>query len=152
MKICPIASYTVCAKVDSNFCPMLAKSSNKSQRLLKCCHIWSHCAPHCLTRIRQRTLAVGGSITARIVSSFTSLDSTASLGRYSQIKKIVKSSLVKLETSHAMILPPIVSVLCIVFLKGHSRPLFFIVVFSIQLTVNVQYNFLPMTGFELRIS
>ena len=32
---------------------------------------------------------------------------------------------------------------------GNSRPLFFFIfVFSILLTVNVQYNFLPMTGFE----
>ena len=29
---------------------------------------------------------------------------------------------------------------------------FFIFVFLVQLTVNVQYNFLPMTGFKLRIS
>ena len=37
------------------------------------------------------------------------------------------------------------------FLKvGHSRPLFFIFVFSIQLTVNVQCKCLLMTGFELR--
>ena len=37
----------------------------------------------------------------------------------------------------------------IVFLKkGHSRPLFFIFVFSMQLTVNLGYKFLPMTGFE----
>ena len=34
---------------------------------------------------------------------------------------------------------------------GHSRPLFFFV-FSIQLTVNVRYKFLPMTGFEPRTS
>ena len=31
---------------------------------------------------------------------------------------------------------------------GHSRPLFFNFVFSILLTVNVQYKFLPMTGFK----
>ena len=36
---------------------------------------------------------------------------------------------------------------------GHSRPLFFFIfVFSIQLTVNVRYKFLPMTGFEPRTS
>ena len=35
----------------------------------------------------------------------------------------------------------------------HSRPLFFfVIVFSIQLTVNVQYNYLPMTRFEPRTS
>ena len=39
------------------------------------------------------------------------------------------------------------------FLMGHSQPLLFIFVFSIQLTENnVQYNLLPMTGFELRTS
>ena len=40
------------------------------------------------------------------------------------------------------------------FLKkmGQSRPLFLIFVFSIQLTVNIQFHFLPMTGFERRTS
>ena len=40
------------------------------------------------------------------------------------------------------------------FLKmGHSWPLFFFIfIFSIQLTVNIHYKFLPMTGFELRTS
>ena len=35
---------------------------------------------------------------------------------------------------------------------GHSQTLSLIFVFSIQLTVNVQYKFLPMTGFEPRSS
>ena len=36
---------------------------------------------------------------------------------------------------------------------GHSRPLYFLFsVFSIQLTVNVQHKFLPLTGFEPRNS
>ena len=38
------------------------------------------------------------------------------------------------------------------FLNGPFPAFFFIFVFSIQLTVNVQYKFLPMTGFELRTS
>ena len=39
------------------------------------------------------------------------------------------------------------------FKMGHSRALFiFIFVFSIQLTVSAQYQFLPMTGFELQTS
>ena len=39
------------------------------------------------------------------------------------------------------------------FFKWASRSLFFFIfVFSIQLTVNMQYNFLPMTGFEPRTS
>ena len=40
------------------------------------------------------------------------------------------------------------------FLKKWAIPclFFFIFVFSIQITVNVQYNFLPMTGFEPRTS
>ena len=38
------------------------------------------------------------------------------------------------------------------FKMGHSRPFFIIFVFSIQLTVNVWYKFLPMTGFELQTS
>ena len=40
------------------------------------------------------------------------------------------------------------------FLEKSANPglFFFIFVFSIQSTVNVQYNFLPMTGFELRTS
>ena len=40
-----------------------------------------------------------------------------------------------------------------IFLMDHSRPLFiFIFVLSIKLTVNIQYNFLPLTGFEPRTS
>ena len=35
---------------------------------------------------------------------------------------------------------------------GQSRPLFLIFFFSIQLTVNIQFNFLLMTGFEPRTS
>ena len=51
----------------------------------------------------QRTLTVGGSITVQLVSSFISLVSAASVH--------TKSSLVKLETSCTVILPPMVSVL-----------------------------------------
>ena len=35
------------------------------------------------------------------------------------------------------------------FKNGPFWPFFFIFVFSIQLTVNVHFNFLPMAGFEL---
>ena len=39
-----------------------------------------------------------------------------------------------------------------VFQRWAIPGLFFIFIFSIQLTVNVQYKFLPMTGFKLRTS
>ena len=53
----------------------------------------------------------GGSVTVRLVSSFTSLDLAASLGRYKNMifSSLVKSSLVKLETSYTVVLPPTVS-------------------------------------------
>ena len=39
------------------------------------------------------------------------------------------------------------------FLKmGHYQPLFLYFRLSIQLTINVQFKMLPMTGFELRTS
>ena len=39
------------------------------------------------------------------------------------------------------------------FIKwANPGPFFFIFVFSIQFTENIQYKFLPMTGFELRTS
>ena len=56
----------------------------------------------------KRILTVGGSITVRQVSSFTSIHSTASL----HTNNSYKSSLVKLETSCAVILPPTMCVLC----------------------------------------
>ena len=41
----------------------------------------------------------------------------------------------------------------IIFLNGPILGLFFFIfVFSIQLTVNVQYKFMPMTGFEPQTS
>ena len=65
----------------------------------------------------QGTLTVEGSITVRLVSSFTSLDSTASLHTNSNIFYIlVKYRLVKLEISRIVILPPMASVLWL----GHS--------------------------------
>ena len=91
-----------------------------------------------------RTLTVGGSTAVQLVPGFASrMDSTASLHTNSHIlSSLVKSSLVKLETTCAAILSPLVSVLCIiqpirVFLKmGHPRPLSrFIFVFS-----NKHYN------------
>ena len=41
-----------------------------------------------------------------------------------------------------------------IFLKkwANPGPFFFIFVFSLQLTVNIQYKLLPMTGFEPRTS
>ena len=61
----------------------------------------------------QTTLTIGGSITVRLVSSFTSLDSTTSLHTVSNIVSfLLKSSLVKLETSRTVTLSPTVSVLC----------------------------------------
>ena len=65
-------------------------------------------------RFVQRKLTVGGrggSFTVRLVSSFTSLDLAASLGRYKNMifSSLVKSSLVKLETSYTVVLPPTVS-------------------------------------------
>ena len=33
---------------------------------------------------------------------------------------------------------------------GHSRPFFFIFIFSIQLTAKIHFKFLQMTGFELQ--
>ena len=66
--------------------------------------------------IEQRTLNVGLCIiTVRLVSSFTSFDSTAALGTY-KCKHIffsVKSSLVELETSRSVILPPTMGALWI---------------------------------------
>ena len=60
----------------------------------------------------QRTLTVGGRITVRLVSSFTSSDLADSPYTKSNIfSLLVKSSLVKLETSCKVILPPTVSVL-----------------------------------------
>ena len=55
-----------------------------------------------------------GSITAWLVSSFTRLHQTASLNTNKIIfPSLVSSSLVKLETSRTVMLPPTVSVLCI---------------------------------------
>ena len=60
----------------------------------------------------EKTLTVGASITVWLVSSFISWDSTASLHTNNTISSfLVKSSLIKLETSCTDILPPMVSVL-----------------------------------------
>ena len=65
-----------------------------------------------LLRQKQRTLTLGGSVTVRLVSSFTSLDSARSLCTKNNIFPfLVKSSLVKLEISCTVILPPMVSIL-----------------------------------------
>ena len=57
-------------------------------------------------RTTQRTLSVGGSITVRLVSSFTSMDSAASLhGNNHIFSFLVKSKLFKLETICTVIFP-----------------------------------------------
>ena len=61
--------------------------------------------------MKQKTLTVVGSITVRLVSSLTRLD----LPKYENMllfgySEAVESNLVKLETSHTVILPPTVSV------------------------------------------
>ena len=59
----------------------------------------------------QRTHTVGGSITVQLVSSFTSLESAATQRTKNIFSLLVKSNLVKLETSCTVIIPPTVSVL-----------------------------------------
>ena len=60
----------------------------------------------------ERALILAESITVQVVSSFTSLDSAASLLHKNNIfSPLFKSTLAKLETSCTMILPPTVSVL-----------------------------------------
>ena len=54
--------------------------------------------------------------------------------------------LIKLITSVKMQSPPFSTDLYFLFFK--KGLFFFIFVFSIQLTENVQYKFLPVTGFE----
>ena len=63
--------------------------------------------------INQRTVTVGGSITAQMVSSFTRWNSTASLRSNKNIffYFLVKSSLVKLETNRAVITPMVNNIL-----------------------------------------
>ena len=59
-----------------------------------------------------------GRITAQLVSSFTSLDSTASLHTNNNMfSSLFKSNLVKLETGNTVIILPTVSVLWINLLK-----------------------------------
>ena len=73
----------------------------------------------CPETLIQRTLTVGGSITVELVSSFTS---GASLNTKNyKFSSIAKSSLVKLETSCTVILPPTVSVLCSAASKKSSN-------------------------------
>ena len=60
---------------------------------------------------KQRTLPVGGSITLWLVSSLTGLVSTDSLHKHKYFLFLVKPSLVKLETSRTVILPPTGSIL-----------------------------------------
>ena len=58
----------------------------------------------------ERTRTFGGSITVQLVASFTSLDSSASLHTNTKIFFfLVCASLLKLETSHTVILPQTVS-------------------------------------------
>ena len=60
--------------------------------------------------LKQRTLTIGGSFTVRQFSSFASLESTASLHSLHNIFSFLASSiLVKLETSHTVIPPPMMS-------------------------------------------
>ena len=55
----------------------------------------------------QRTITVGESMAVRLVSSFTSVDSTASLQSNNRIFSfLVEANLVKLETSQTLFLPP----------------------------------------------
>ena len=60
------------------------------------------------TKIKKKLgLVHSGSITVRLVSSFTNLDTTASLHPNNNIRSlVVKSSLVKLETNCTLILSP----------------------------------------------
>ena len=68
--------------------------------------------------MHQITHNIGGSMPVWLVSSLTSLDSTISLHTNNNIFPfLVKSSLVKPESSHAVILPPMVSVLWIHYKK-----------------------------------
>ena len=61
----------------------------------------------------QTTLAVGGRITVRLVSSLTSLDLTQEENMLLFVcSEADESNLVKLETSHGMILTPTTRVLC----------------------------------------
>ena len=77
------------------------------------------CLPN---KVGQRTLTVRGSITAWLVSSFTRLHQTASLNTNKIIfSSLVSSSLVKLETSRTVILPPTVSVLWVGSLLCHLQ-------------------------------
>ena len=86
--------------------------------------VWSN-----VTIYTKEQLTVGGNITEWLVSSFTSLDSTASLHTENNIfSLLVKSSLVKLETSCTVILPPMVSVLyCgpLVYYQGTNTAAYF---------------------------
>ena len=65
-----------------------------------------------MLRSKQRTLIVGGRITLWLVAIFKSMHSTVSLHRWKLVFSfLVSSNLVKLETSHTVILAPMVSVL-----------------------------------------
>ena len=60
------------------------------------------------SRTREHLLLGGEGITVRLVPSFTSLDSAASLHTKNNIfSSLVKSTLVKVETSHTVILYPL---------------------------------------------
>ena len=88
-----------------SFCLLLAWASHLSILTLPL-HTytkWAH---------NQRKLTVGGSITVHLVTSFTSLDSSASLHPNNNISSfLVKSSHDKVETSCTLIEPPTVNVL-----------------------------------------
>ena len=78
----------------------------------------------CLSSLREHSLLGEVSPTVRLVSSFTSVDSTASLHTNKSISSVlVSSSLVKLVTSRTAILPPTLSVLCTVTRFGKISPL-----------------------------
>ena len=62
------------------------------------------------------TAPVVGSITVRMVYSFTSLDSASLHTKNNIFSFLVKCSLFKLENSYTVILPPIVTVLCFVLM------------------------------------
>ena len=62
-------------------------------------------------KIPTENTPVGGSITARLVSSFTSLNTTASIQTTYLFSLLVTPSLVILETSCTVVLPQLVSAL-----------------------------------------
>ena len=108
------------------------------------CPIWSHCPQdNCYLCFLN-----GQSLLFRLFLFFSTTNSQENC-RLQQDSKLnhlsIRQACWPLEHHHG----PFAS-----FLKKWANPglYFFIFVFSIQLTVNVQYNFLPMTVFEPRTS